>query len=516
MSRFDRTKQHKSAIDWSVIAYKTADEDKAATTVVLGLAVGVALCAVSPMLGGVAGCYFAVKGIQAAIASDKNKKYIKNAGCVAHVLEAGDFRAYLHQVGEDVVVQELEFADQEGLAFSNEAIDFYEEYVEKQELQRALSPASGADFPQQTHSQAPVPVLQPTTVIEDYDPSQEYQINLIGEMTDRISNTLIIGIAGSGKGMLVSNALRIAKQKHPGLKVFVIDPKADPDERGYFEGVADVVKRFPCENQPDEVVVRWVEKCFDEYYQYVNQNGRTLLFLDEGMAVGSAAERLKNTLVQNKISSISSLGDKSGKNIWIAAQAPFVGGLGIKLSASSQMLAIAIVSEANIGTFKQWSRSSILEKISLDDLTRLIHTSKVRRAVYFGKTAQWYAMPQLTNYSGFDRDTRSYLPGFTPPPKGENLSRDYEAIARLEGFLNSSDEPQDTIPTSKLSPSAELLLSYFDNVKQKTPKALADLKDANKLRQLDSNELLKAIRELVVAEELIFDVEGRYLKPDWE
>jgi len=44
-------------------------------------------------------------------------------------------------------------------------------------------------------------------------------------------SALIVGTPGSGKGMLVSNAVRVLREKAPALKVMMIDPKGDPKER---------------------------------------------------------------------------------------------------------------------------------------------------------------------------------------------------------------------------------------------------------------------------------------------
>ncbi|MBD2770657.1 hypothetical protein [Iningainema tapete] len=77
------------------------------------------------------------------------------------------------------------------------------------------------------------------------------------------------------------------------------------------------------------------------------------------------------------------------------------------------------------------------------------------------------------------------------------------------------EQEQDTNST-KLSEPAQLVLSFFDNAKNKLPKSIKELKDANKLRPLDDSTLLMALRELVVEQRLTFDAEGRYLKIDWQ
>lgn len=91
-----------------------------------------------------------------------------------------------------------------------------------------------------------------------------------------------------------------------------------------------------------------------------------------------------------------------------------------------------------------------------------------------------------------------------------------ENTFKLESTQISDSPEVHSIKNSNYSVAAKLLLSFFDNVKIKNPKSLKELKDANKLRQLDSDMLLMALRELVVEEQITFDAEGRYLKPEWE
>ncbi|BAY27552.1 hypothetical protein NIES2100_73770 [Calothrix sp. NIES-2100] len=76
----------------------------------------------------------------------------------------------------------------------------------------------------------------------------------------------------------------------------------------------------------------------------------------------------------------------------------------------------------------------------------------------------------------------------------------------------TDDDPKQSV---RLSNDAELLLSYFNNVKVKSPKSVKDLKDANKLRELNHQQLMKALAQLVAAEILDVDEDGNYLKVDW-
>jgi hypothetical protein len=451
MTRFDPKKQHKDAIDWSTVAWRTADEDKAAETFVIGLVAGTAIASVTtPLLGGVIGAYFVVKGIQKATAADKNKKYIRSTGCVAHVLDGGNFRAYLNQVGDDAVIQELEFAEQEGLTFSDNALDFWEDYQEQATVPALLTPSH-------TALQASTTALQSQTIVDSYDPTEGARIDIISEMTDRIINTIIVGIPGSGKGMLVSNAIREAKRKHPDLKVFVIDPKADPKELDYYKGCCDVLKMYPCMDAKPSSVAAWAEAAFDEYAIYAQKHDQTLLIVDEGTMLGNKLSQAKSTLLVDKLTSYTSGGDSTGRNVWFMMQSPYVSGASLNLSTTSQMVSIVIASKENIGALSQWKAAKIFKNLSLDTVSELVEQSETGRAFYYGKTGKWYIMPSLTNYSGYDRDNRKYL-------------SDSQQVSKLVEQPEAQEELEETVSPEDLEVITQIINSgtppvSFDGVR---------------------------------------------------
>jgi hypothetical protein len=79
----------------------------------------------------------------------------------------------------------------------------------------------------------------------------------------------------------------------------------------------------------------------------------------------------------------------------------------------------------------------------LTNLDSLINNSPVQRAVYFGKTAQWYSMPKLTNYSSYDRDNRVTLDvqdnEVTKPDTSDMATK----IQNLENIFNQPTEVED-------------------------------------------------------------------------
>lgn len=457
MSRFDPNKQNKTAVDWSVLAYQTADDDKAAQTVVIGAVIGIGIASVTtPLLGCVIGAYFIVKGIQKACNADNNKKYIKSTGCVAHVLEGGNFRAYLRQNGKDKVLEELEFANQEGLSFSDEALDFYEEYLESKT--ETLPEPSEQKI--NTHTQDTKIQTQTQSQVNIYDPTKT--IDILAELTNTITNTAIVAVPRSGKGILLSNAIREAKRKHPKLKIFVIDPKNDTKEYNFYEGIADKIERHSCTDASPSSVVEWVKYCFDKYIEFANQHEKTLLIVEDGTLIGGKLNIANSNLFIDKISSWASGADSFGRNVWFVMQSPYVGASALNLATSSQFKTVVIAWIENLGDLVQWRSAKIFNKFPLDEVSELVELSPCKRAFYFGKTGKWYPMPSLENYSGYDRDTETYLPGFTP--QLDRTATNFDAVNQLESNLNSEPETpnnDDFEVNNSLSEPAQTVLNWL-------------------------------------------------------
>lgn len=404
MSRFDINKIQRSPEEWSAIAFKQTTENNIQWKIALGIIVAaVAASATSPITGIAIACWSIFSSIQQAREVQRNQHVIREHGCIAHVLDGDDFRAYYRQVGKEAVDAELNFASDEGYSLSDAALDYLEDG----------QPTVNAVFqPAANNQQSIVNSYQATTQSSVHNPSNV--IDLVGAIASPIRNCIIFGIGGSGKGMLVANALRQIKQQQPNRKIFYIDPKNEPGEYGYTDGIVDVVHRKSCDGCLPEDICEWMDEVLNEYTQWANQQEESLLVIDEGSTLGDAAKKCKNNRIGTLILHTASLGGAKRKNVWLMAQSPFVGPLGLELSATSQITAVAIVSDQNLNVMRQWGRSPILEKIDLDRLNQLIKESPVNRAVFFGGNSKWWSMPELPNYSAIDRDNNK--------PTGDSLT----------------------------------------------------------------------------------------------
>lgn len=424
MSRFDIQKTQRTPEEWSALAFQQTSENNIQWKVAVGVIVAaVATSATSPLTGIAILGWTIFSAIGQAREVQRNQVAIRDIGCVAHVLDGDDFRSYAMQVGTEALNAELAFATQQGYTMSNAALDYLEDISHRQypinnpqylppTQESRASPVDTQEIPSASdwlHSPQP-----PITNTQSSVHETSNIFDIVSAIASPVQNCIILGVGGSGKGIVTSNSLRRIKANNPNRKIFYIDPKNEPGEYGYLEGVVDVVERKTCKNKSAQEICSWLDKVLDDYIKWENQNEETLLVVDEGMVIGDACKKANNTRIGTIILHIASLGGAAKHNAWLITQTPYVGAMGMNLTQSSQMKWVTLIGANDMGVLKQWSKSANLENISLDRLGALTQESPVKRAVYWGGHSKWYALPQYPNYSTIDRDNDK--------PNGDALS----------------------------------------------------------------------------------------------
>ena len=325
--------------------------------------------------------------------------------------------------------------------------------------------------------------------------------DLAQDLGQNPQSAIIAGVPGSGKGMVVSNALRHLKQRYPGVAIYVIDPKADAKESGYWNGLGATVRRFSFLAADPDDCAQWLLTCLEEF---ATIQGPKLMVFDEGSAAIATLKLAdKNIKAMGRlkafIAHISSMGDSSDTWLWLMAQMVNVSDLGMSGGFRGIFRAIGIVSPKNKQALQSFLATDFVPIPSggTDEIHALMNASPVGRAFFDGKTAQWVPMPRLQNWSGYDRDSRQALPGHnvpTPPPS----TPDAQALERI--WEASPSIPTDGMvePEPKLSAAAETVLSYL---KRNGPFLEADKLAHNltaKPYQLKRSETREAVIELEV------------------
>jgi hypothetical protein len=232
------------------------------------------------------------------------------------------------------------------------------------------------------------------------------------DLGENPQSALIVGVPGAGKGVTVSVAVRVLKERNPNLKVFVIDPKASPKERGYWESIADDYRCFSLKNceDPDEGAA-WLLRCMDAFRRL---SGPKLCIFDELMTAATELELADSKLkalpkLKKFVVGLVGQGDSEAEWLWAMTQSPQVKDLGMSGGVRANLRVIGLVSPKNMTAVEALVSTQLIPKPDggMDELRAIMAASPVGRAVFDGKIARWLPMPKLENHSGFDRDNRN-------------------------------------------------------------------------------------------------------------
>lgn len=398
-----KPEKSRSPEDWQELAVEQVDSKDGNLGVGGAIIAGLVLGAIaSPLTGVLAGTLILYCSFRKTHFVNSAESAIRDYGCVAAFLEGNDLKDYVQQVGLQECVNQIHWA-----------------------IDRGHNPSSDAQSLMPKQSLTAIPATQRVTalvgsatsavsrlrgVITSPIPQSPKPNDLIGAMSDRIRNHLIIGVQGSGKGLAVSNALESIKAKHPDTTIFYIDPKGDEKETGYFTGRVDILKRTKALEQKPSAVVEWFKAAIKEFQM---TPGQKLLILDEATYLSSLMKSAgEGSWFKSVIMSLVSVGDSQGWNIWIVALNPNTEDIGVNGGVRSQFMPLVLITAESLITYTaligtKWLPSD--RKLPSPDIQDLCKESPVNRCYYYGQFNNWFPLPNLPNYSGYDRDSRATL-----------------------------------------------------------------------------------------------------------
>ncbi|MCJ8281794.1 MAG: hypothetical protein MJK14_18540 [Rivularia sp. ALOHA_DT_140] len=184
----------------------------------------------------------------------------------------------------------------------------------------------------------------------------------------------------------------------------------------------------------------------------------------------------KADLLKSRVGELPSLGGSEGVSSWIVCQNPHVSDLGINTGILSQFARLALLctkkGEAS-ASFDMMNRTKFTAntKYVFDDVRVLCDKSPRDRAFFYSKFDEWLPMPEMTNYSGYDRDSNTFI---TPPETPAQLP-ETEAPTVIQNQENNTDK------TDKLDKLFnEGLSSKYASLSEKSLAVLDKLKEANR------------------------------------
>ena len=301
------------------------------------------------------------------------------------------------------------------------------------------------------------------------------------QIAQRLLSMTVIGVPGAGKGMFVSNLLRLVRHHHPQLHLFVMEGKGDAKEAGYWQGVADDIRSIQGLDESPVNLVAWINGCLEDFKAIA---GPKLLIFDEVTYLYKVWQTTDKEsfedYIQYKIG-LSSMGDSLDNYIWEIGQVSNAKDLGVTAGIRSLFKPIAIVSNhdrraanALLGTkFVPLPEDGKKAVMAMCDL------SSCGRAVYDYVNDCWQPMPQLKNLSGFDRDTRSFSQALQhPSPQPSSPEPTPEPLnirADLERLL-SVDTPEPARVVTRFGLSAEQISEVQQRLSGLQPGTISSVK----------------------------------------
>ena len=346
------------------------------------------------------------------------------------------------------------------------------------------------------------------------------------ELAKSLKLSLIVGTPGSGKGMFVTNALDAVKNGKRPVTIFYVDPKNDPKENGYFDGRVDRLYRLDAMSASPEEVFEWVCECLTDYENFDCGTGIKLIVFDELKLVMSILAGVKGGVrwLTTKLSGYSSSGESRGIVFWGISQSAHTKA-GFDGSDRAMFIPVFIIDARNIAASEGLLASRMIpsdKRISSDEIKRLCAKSPVGRAIFYGGTNKWYPMPELENFSGFDRDSREFIGNNNPTKiqpkttiqhledsfKGDasNTPRrkkkiDFNTPEWIDFFNDDGSDEEET----SLSTTAQEILDY---IAQNEPVSKVALKKWCNRNGINLEIRNPAIQELIEAELITLEEEA--------
>jgi hypothetical protein len=392
--------------EWAIEAMRESRDGSLQYLTIFGIIVSVAIV---PWAGIPAGFFsFICFGAYAMQKADKTQQIqaaIQEFGCVANSLEGMNFKAFRSQVGDEEVAAQLLFAQKHGFPIKNDGLEFLENYQGVIVQAEASTPATHP-IPQQTVT---IPATNISTLGAGLSLTQtitgksEMVPDIAREMADRLKPTLVVGVPGAGKDILVWNAVEMIKQSGKQVYVFAIDPKCDRSELPYFEGRVDKLFSLDFNNASPQECFEFLQDALKQYEEFDSKGAPKLLIFNELNLTTKVLKGAEGAMrfLETKLTFYSSSGRSRGWIIWAISQTAHEKGLGFGGETRPIFIKIVLITLANPDAAVDILRAQIIakeQKLPPQELKKLCDRSSVGVAVYHGSLQKWFPHVKMRDF----------------------------------------------------------------------------------------------------------------------
>lgn len=381
--------------DWAIEAMRSSRNTNSQYLVILGV---IGSVAVVPFAGVPMGVFtficVLVHTMNRATKAQATQSAIQEFGCVANALEGMNFKAFRAQVGDEEIAKQLIFAQSQQLPITSDGLDFLANY-RGVEVQAASIPAFQ---PPQRLETVTVP-----TITETVTSKPEMVPDIARQLADRLKPTLIVGVPGAGKDILVWNAVELIKQSGKQVYVFTIDPKCDRSELPYFQGRVDKLYSLDFNNASPQECFEFLQEALKEYEEFDSKGAPKLLIFNELNLTTKVLKRVEGAMgfLETKLTFYSSSGRSRGWIIWAISQTAHEKGLGFGGETRPIFIKVVLITLANPDAAVDILRAQIIakeQKLPAQELKKLCDRSPVGVAVYHGSLQKWFPHVKMRDF----------------------------------------------------------------------------------------------------------------------
>lgn len=387
-----------TAEEWASIALKSSDSDGLQWVTIGGILGTLAVWAIGGIpLAVITGAGVIFYSFSQINKSGKHQEGIQRFGCVAHALDDSDFLSFRMQVGEEEVAKQLLFAQSHGFPIKRPALDFLVNYggLEINSEEVKCSAVSPTDL-----------IQSPTTITESVSRKTELIPDIAREIAMRLKPTLVVGVPGAGKDILIWNAAEIIKQdKSKKVFIFAIDPKADPNEKPYFEGRVDKLFTLDFNSSEPADCFKFVQEALQYFEDFDAGDGYKILVFNELNAVTKVLKSVTGGMLwlEKKLTFYSSSGRSRKWILWAVSQTAHEKGLGFGGETRPIFIKIVLITLDNPDAAVDILRAQIIakeQKLPPQELKKLCDRSPVGVAVYHGSLQKWFPQVKMRDFIG--------------------------------------------------------------------------------------------------------------------
>ncbi len=349
-------------------------------------------------------------------------------------------------------------------------------------------------------------------------PSESLALNTLQALARADSSTALVAAPGSGKSVTLNYLIQKILADSPNADIWVISAKNDS-----FCGLREKERVIVFDGENPDLAKEVIDNFYTDYKKrkQLPESKREslpplILILDDWLVIADSLSKLYSDWnYGGKLLDVLLIGREFNTKFIASLQSFNLAALGIeKMDAQTRLcLNLLLLGNRYIKNGREQESYGVLELIlNRGDIIPGKQEREQIKSKYLDVKAVSYQNLRPVMIASVGGFVVALMPLLSNQAKPITDEQEYlDRVFDLEFNLS----PTHQIHPKPLSEVAKKIYEYFQNVKNKTPKTLRDLKKADRLSGYSESELIDGLAELVKTDQIDSDGNDSYSLPDW-